>query len=99
MPVSLAFATWALFLGLALLLVGVGLFATIVSVASDLNGYSTGLIGAIAAAYYIGFLAGSKLTLWALLRVGHIRVFAAHASVLSATMIAVGLTDSAPLWV
>ena len=99
LQVSLAFATWALFAGLALLLVGVGLFATIVSVASDLNGYSTGVIGAIAAAYYVGFLGGSKLTLWALVRVGHIRVFAAHASVLAATMLTVGLTDSPVAWI
>jgi MFS family permease len=99
LPVSLAFATWALFVGLALLLVGVGLFATVVSVASDLNGYGTGVIGAIAAAYYGGFLLGSRLTLLALARVGHIRVYAALASVLSATMITVGLTDSPVVWI
>jgi len=81
------------------LLVGVGLFSTIVSVASDLNGYATSVIGAIAAAYYGGCLAGSKLTLWALARVGHIRVYAALASVLSATMITVGLTDSSVTWI
>src|ERR1700755_3145746 len=96
---SRAFATWALFVGLALLLVGVGLFSTLIGVRSDLNGFATWVIGAIGAAYYGGFLVGSKLTVWALARVGHIRVYAALASMLAATMITVGLTDSSVVWI
>ena len=96
---SLAWATWSLFVGLALLLVGVGLFATVVGIRSELNGYTDWQIGIIGAAYYGGFLAGSRLTLMALRRVGHIRVYAALASVLSATMIVVGLTGAAATWI
>jgi MFS family permease len=96
---SLAWATWSLFVGLALLLVGVGLFATVVGIRSELNGYEDWQIGLIAAAYYGGFLVGSRLTLVVLEKVGHIRVYAALASILSATMIIVGLTHSAEAWI
>ncbi len=96
---SLAWATWSLFAGLGVLLIGVGLFATVVGVRSELNGYSNAEIGLIGAAYYGGFLAGSKLTLAALSSVGHIRVYAALASLLSATMIAVGLTEASIAWI
>ena len=96
---SLAWATWGLFVGLGILLVGVGLFATVVGVRGQLNGFADWVIGLIGASYYGGFLAGSKLTLDALARVGHIRVYAALASMLAATMIIVGLTDAAGAWV
>ena len=96
---SLAWATWSLFAGLGLLLVGVGLFATVVGVRSALNGYSNLEVGLLGAAYYGGFLAGSKVTIAALGRVGHIRVYAALASMLSASMVAVGLSRSAPAWI
>ena len=96
---SIAWATWGLFVGLGILLVGVGLFATVVGVRGPLNGFANWEIGLIGTAYYGGFLAGSWLTLGALSRVGHIRVYAALASMLSATMITVGLTDSAIAWV
>lgn len=96
---SLAWATWSLFAGLGLLLVGVGLFATVVGVRSELNGYSNLEIGLLGAAYYGGFLAGSKVTIAALGRVGHIRVYTALASMLSATMLAVGLRTWAVAWI
>jgi MFS family permease len=97
--VSLAWATWSLFAGLGLLLVGGGLFATVVGVRAERNGYTNLEIGLLGIAYYGGFLAGSKLTISALPRVGHIRVYAALTSLLSATMIAVGLNDSAVAWI
>ena len=95
---SIAWAMWSLFVGLGMLLVGVGLFATTVGVRAALNRYPDWQIGLIGAAYYGGFLAGARLTLDALSRVGHIRVYAALASVLSATMIVVGLTNSPAAW-
>lgn len=96
---SLAWATWGLFVGLGILLVGVGLFATVVGVRSQTNGYAGWQIGAIGAAYYGGFLAGSRLSLAALAKVGHVRVYSAWASVLAATMIVVGLSAQASTWI
>jgi MFS family permease len=96
---DLALATWGLFLGLVLLMVAGGLFSTALGVRSELRHLPTAVSSLISAAYYAGFLVGSRLTLGALGRVGHIRVYGALASLLSAAIIAVGLTDSAPAWV
>jgi MFS family permease len=99
MAPSLTLATWGLFVGLGLLLVGSGLFGTLLGVRAELAGVPTIVSSAIAAAYYTGFLAGSRFTLDALSSVGHIRVYAALASTLAAAVIAIGLTDAAIAWV
>ena len=95
---DLALATWGLFVGLALLLLAAGLFGTLLGVRSELIGLPTAVSSLISASYYAGFLVGSRIALGALGRVGHIRVYAALASLLSAAMLAVGLTESAPAW-
>jgi MFS family permease len=95
---DMALATWGLFVGLALLLVAGGLFGTLLGVRAELAGLPTALIGLISASYFLGFVIGSKLTLMALNAVGHIRVYAALAAVLSAAMLGVGLTDSWVPW-
>ncbi len=95
----MAWATWALFAGLALLLVGAGLLATLVAVKAELERFGTAAIGLIGASYYAGFLVGSKLTLIALSKVGHIRVFAALAAILSASVLVLGLTAQPTVWV
>jgi MFS family permease len=96
---SLAWATWALFVGLAAMLAGAGLFGTLVGVRGDLEGFPVSVIGLVSAAYYAGFLVGSRLALRALGQVGHIRVYAALASILAATIIGFGLIVSPPAWV
>jgi MFS family permease len=95
---DIALATWALFVGLAMLLLAAGLFGTLLGVRSELIKLPTAVSSLISASYYLGFLVGSRVALSALGRVGHIRVFAALASLLSAAMLAVGLTESAPAW-
>jgi MFS family permease len=96
---DLALATWGLFVGLALLMFAGGLFGTLLGVRSERSGLPTIVSSLISASYYVGFLLGSVLTLGALGKVGHIRVYAALASVLSAAMIGVGVTDQAGVWV
>ena len=93
---DLALATWGLFVGLAFLLLAGGLFGTLLGVRAETEGLATGVTGLISAAYYLGFVVGSRLTLAALGRVGHIRVYAALAALLTAAMLGVGLTD---VWV
>ena len=95
---DLALATWGLFVGLAFLLLAAGVFGTLLGVRSELIKLPTVVSSLISASYYGGFLVGSRVALSALSRVGHIRVFAALASLLSAAMLAVGLTESAPAW-
>lgn len=95
---SLVWATWALFVGLGLLLIGAGLFATVVGIRVETDGFSTVAIGLIIAVYYLGFLIGSRLTLIALGRVGHIRVYAALASLLGATILTAGMLVHPVSW-
>ena len=75
-----------------------GLFSTLLGVRSELRGLPTVVSSIISASYYVGFLVGSVLTLQALGRVGHIRVYTALASLLSASIVAVGITDDAVAW-
>lgn len=96
---SIAWATWALFVGLGLMLSGAGLFATVTGVRSETEGFPTVLIGLVTAAYYLGFLAGSRLTLRLLGSVGHIRVYAALASLLSATVLVTGMLVTPYAWI
>ncbi|MEP7112742.1 MAG: MFS transporter [Ilumatobacteraceae bacterium] len=95
---DIALATWGLFVGLAFLLLAAGLFGTLLGVRSELIKLPTAVSSLISASYYLGFLVGSRVALSALGRVGHIRVYSALASLLSAAMLAVGLTESAPAW-
>lgn len=96
---DLALATWGLFTGLALLMMAGGLFGTLLGVRSEQRALPTVVSSTISASYYVGFLAGSVLTLRALGRVGHIRVYTALASLLSAAIIAIGITDDAASWI
>ena len=66
-----------LFVGLALLMVGNGLLGTLIGVRSDIEGFSTVVIGVVMSSYYVGFLLGSLAIPRWLVTVGHIRVFAA----------------------
>lgn len=95
---SLAVTTWGLFAGLSVLLVGVGLFATLIGVRSELEGFSTITIGLIGAAYYAGFVAGSRVTLHIVGTVGHIRVFTALSSSLAGVALLAGLIVHPAAW-
>ena len=95
---SIAWATWALFVGLGLMLSGAGLYGTVTGIRSESEGFATLLIGLITAAYYLGFLAGSRLTLHLLGSVGHIRVYAALASLLAVVVLTTGMAVSPYAW-
>ena len=75
--------TWALFFGFALIMLGHGLQGTLLGVRSTIEGFSFISTGFIIAGYFIGYLSGSIIIPIFLNRVGHIRVFAALASLAS----------------
>ncbi len=79
--------TWALMLGMLLLMLGNGLQGTLLGVRGALENIDTAWMGYVMSAYFIGFLGGSKLTPMLLRRVGHVRVFAALASLVSAAFL------------
>ena len=75
--------TWALFFGFAIICLGHGLQGTLLGVRSVIEGFSYVATGFIIAGYFVGFLTGSITIPIFLKRVGHIRVFAALASLAS----------------
>ena len=68
-----------------LLLLANGLFATLLGVRTQVEGFSANLTGFIVAAYFSGLLLGGLLAARVIIRVGHIRSFAAFASLMSAS--------------
>ncbi|MFK7995862.1 MAG: MFS transporter [Granulosicoccus sp.] len=79
--------TWALMLGMLLLMLGNGLQGTLLGVRGSLEQIDSSTMGYIMAGYFIGVLGGSKITPLLLQRVGHVRVFAAFGSLISAASI------------
>lgn len=79
--------TWALMLGMLLLMLGNGLQGTLLGVRGSLEEIDSAAMGYIMAGYFLGFLGGSQLTPILLQRVGHVRVFAAFGSLISAAFI------------
>ena len=96
---TILLSTWGLFTGLALLLITAGVFSTLVGIRAELKHLPTLISGGITTAYYAGFLLGSWYTLRALKQVGHIRVYAALASLLSASILIAGAYDSPLVWI
>jgi MFS family permease len=78
---------WALLLGLALLMIGNGLQGSLLGLRATLEAFPTAITGILMSAYYIGALAGSVLVPRMVNRVGHVRVFAALASLASTTIL------------
>ena len=78
---------WALLLGMMLLQVGNGMQGTLLGIRGALEGFSTFDMSLIMAGYFVGFLFGSRMAPEMIRRVGHVRVFAALASLISAVMI------------
>ena len=80
-------SAWALLLGMGLLMMGNGLQGTLLGVRGDLEGFSTLEMSIVMSAYFAGFLGGSRATPELIRRVGHVRVFAALGSTISAILI------------
>ncbi len=79
--------TWPLFLGLLFLMLGNGMQGTLLGVRGDYEGFSTGQMSLIMSAYFAGFLVSSKVAPELIRKVGHVRVFAALGSFISAILI------------
>jgi MFS family permease len=79
--------TWPLFLGLMFLMLGNGLQGTLLGIRGALEGFSTGEMSVVMAAYFLGFLFASRAAPEMIRKVGHVRVFAALGSFISAVLI------------
>ncbi len=91
-------SVWALFLGIAILMIGNGLQGSLLGIRANIEGFETAIIGIVMAGYYIGFLISSVITPRLVSRVGHIRVFAAYASLASASILVHTLVPNPWAW-
>ena len=91
-------ASWALFLGMFLLMIGNGLQGTLLGLRGELEGFSTFSLSVVMSAYFVGFLFSSQLTPKLIRRVGHVRVFAALGSLISAVLITYPLLADPIAW-
>jgi len=90
--------SWALLIGMFLLMLGNGTQGTLLSVRGALEGFGPTTMSYVMAAYYVGFLIGSQLAPRLIRRVGHVRVFAALASLVSAAFIAFAIAPDPYIW-
>lgn len=79
--------SWALLLGILLLMVGNGMQGTLLGIRGGIEGFSTFQMSVVMSGYFLGFLGGSRMAPWMIRRVGHVRVFAALGSFISAVLI------------
>ncbi|MEQ9675694.1 MAG: MFS transporter [Roseovarius indicus] len=84
---SVLSSAWALLLGMMLLQVGNGMQGTLLGIRGEIEGFSTLQMSLVMSGYFVGFLFGSRMAPDMIRRVGHVRVFAALASLISAVMI------------
>ncbi len=79
--------SWALLLGMMLLMLGNGLQGTLLGIRGAIEGFGPQTMSWIMAGYFLGFLFGSRMAPKMIRNVGHVRVFAALASLISACLV------------
>jgi MFS family permease len=79
--------SWALLLGMMLLMLGNGLQGTLLGVRGAIEGMTPQTMSWVMTGYFVGFLFGSQTAPSMIRRVGHVRVFAALGSLVSACLI------------
>ncbi|QRZ13500.1 MFS transporter [Paracoccus methylovorus] len=89
-------STWPLLLGILLLMVGNGMQGTLLGIRGNIEHISTTQMSVVMSAYFGGFLLGSRVVPELIRKVGHVRVFAALASLISSVLI---LYAAAPHWI
>ncbi|WP_101069248.1 MFS transporter [Roseovarius salinarum] len=89
---------WALLLGMLLIMIGNGMQATLMGVRGALEGFGTLELSVITSGYFLGFLLGSRIAPDMIRRVGHVRVFAALGSFISAGLIAFPILTDPVSW-
>ena len=75
--------SWALFIGIGVMMIAHGLQMQIMGIRSVIEDFSVFTTGIFMSGYYVGYFIGSKTTPNFVSKVGHIRVFAAFASLAS----------------
>ena len=87
-----------LLVGIFFIMLGNGMHFTLVGLRGDIEDFSAGALAIVTSAYFGGFLLGARTAPKLIQRVGHIRVFAAVGSFLSAGLIALPLVVDPWVW-
>jgi MFS family permease len=91
--------SWPLLLGVMLLMVGNGVQGSLLGIRGNLEGFSTLQISFVMSGYFVGFLFGSRLAPRMIRRVGHVRVFSALGSLISAVLVLYPVMPDWMVWV
>jgi MFS family permease len=89
---------WALLLGIVLIMLGNGMHFTLIGLRGGIEGFSAAELAIVTSGYFLGFLSGARYTPVLIRRVGHVRVFAALGSFMSAALIAFPLLTEPWAW-
>ncbi len=91
-------AVITLLIGITVILAGNGLIGTLLGVRGEMAGFSESTLGFIMGGYFLGFVVGTFLIPKWVRQVGHIRMFAALASMASIITLLHGLFIIPALW-
>jgi MFS family permease len=97
--VQVFMASWPLFFGILLLMVGNGLQGSLMGVRGGAAGFSAFTMSVVISAYFLGFMIASRLAPEMIRRVGHVRVFAALGSLISAALIMFPTLEHPAVWI
>ncbi len=89
---------WPILLGTLLIMLGNGMHFTLIGLRGGVEGFSAAELAIVTSAYFVGFLSGARITPLMIRRVGHVRVFAALGSFMSAALIAYPLLTEPWAW-
>ncbi|MDB6179449.1 MFS transporter [Paracoccus sp. Z330] len=91
-------STWPLLLGILLLMVGNGMQGTLLGIRGSIEGIPTFLMSIVMSSYFGGFLLGSLVVPGIIKNVGHVRVFAALGSMISAILVLYAIEPNWIFW-
>lgn len=92
------FRVWPLLLGIVLIMLGNGMHFTLIGLRGGIEGFSASELAVVTSSYFVGFLSGARFSPVLIRRVGHVRVFAALGSFMSAGLIAFPLVTEPWAW-
>ncbi len=91
-------AVWALLVGIVFIMLGNGMHFTLIGLRGGIEGFSAAELAIVTSGYFAGFLSGARYAPVLIRRVGHVRVFAALGSFMSAGLIAFTLLAEPWAW-
>ena len=90
--------SWALFTGIGIMMIAHGLQGNLMGVRSVIENFNVVTTGIFMSGYYVGYFLGSRTTPILVSKVGHIRVFAAFASMASLSVLIVVVFVNPVVW-